>query len=552
MDFGFLFKSIKRAWFTFTALVLLGAVLGYSLASRGGGMYESNAVLLVSPPSESRVQVSFTNDPDRYVLGQLSVLRSATTAEQVANSLGDGETADGIQRMTKFVHSPKTDIVTVTVSTPDAERSRRIADAYLKNYFDILKGQVVDTRASDIEGLDAQLADINTQLAAVDQQLADAMKPYLPKAATLGNGSYAPIPAVEQVAPELVTRRETLLSEYNQVIATKTSLQELEVNNRLRVTSEVVQQATLPDAPTSESAMLLTIVGAIAGAFVGLLVVAVLARMSSVALDEEDVDQLLGRAPVGEFPSTRVYGKDRRNVIGALPERSKAFAEALAVQAEASAPGDATFTVLVAGAERSAGTTTLAGALARQFAVQGSRVVLVDADARDSELSRLFGAGRAGIPALLAGTSGAARNIEALSPTPVPNLSVLSIGAKAMGNVLTRRNVPTILDRTAELAHVVVVDGGPLLDSASTVQLTQMADVVVLAMPVDRTHTRTLTTIAARLQGRRGELLPVFVPASRRRLGRSGSPDVSDGVVVESVDAPFTVDTEPVGGARRS
>lgn len=92
MELSFVFNALRRYWWVFVACTVLGAVAGVLGNDRGSELYESTAVLIVSPPSESRVQVSFTNDPDRYVIGQLSVLRSDDLAERVANEVGDGAT----------------------------------------------------------------------------------------------------------------------------------------------------------------------------------------------------------------------------------------------------------------------------------------------------------------------------------------------------------------------------------------------------------------------------------------------------------------------------
>ena len=49
---------------------------------------------------------------------------------------------------------------------------------------------------------------------------------------------------------------------------------------------------------------------------------------------------------------------------------------------------------------------------------------------------------------------------------------------------MRRQNVPHLLEAASgnSNVHVVVIDGGPMLDAASTVQLCQLVDAVVLAV----------------------------------------------------------------------
>ena len=528
MELVFILNALRRYWWIFVVVAAVGAGAGFATSDRETTAFESRAVLLVSPPSESRVQVSFTNDPDRYVIGQLSVLRSDDLAERVANQVGDGASTAGIRATTAIEHEPQTDIVSVITKANTPDRARAIAAAYVDQYFQSLDEQVSETRQPEIDELTTELRQLETDVAGVDAQIATAMAPFLPTGAEPGNAGYAPIPGVDQVVPDLASKRQILLSQYDQVLATRTQLTELDINAKLRVTSEVVQSATLSDTPVKESGRLRIAAGAIAGAFLGLILVVLVARSSRTALDVREIEEALGQPVVGEFPAARTLVKNRKAIIEALPHGVASFADEVAVRAEAHAHVGGAFTVAVVGTERSAGCTTLAGALANRYAASGSLVVLVDADVRNSELSRLFAAGRPGIPALLAaaggdgsrGTSGG--RLDPFSPTSIPGLVVVGVGDKTANGALRRQQVPELLEAASAASHVVVFDCGPVLDSASTVQLIQMVDAVVLAVPTRRLLTRSLATLAAQLRGRRGGLLPVLMPVARRRSRRGG------------------------------
>jgi capsular polysaccharide biosynthesis protein/Mrp family chromosome partitioning ATPase len=553
VELSFVVNALRRYWWIFILATALGGGTALAVTDRGDDRYESRAVLLLSPPSESRVQVSFTNDPDRYVIGQLSVLRSDDLAERVANEVGGGATTRQIERDTTIEHEPETDIVDVVVLGADPQRARTIADAYVDQYFESLQEQVSETRQPEIEALSTQLDNITGQLADVDDGIRERMAPFLPEDGVIADGAYAPIPGVDQVAPDLLSQKSILLSQYNEVLATRTELTQLDINAKLRVTSQVVQRATLPTEPFVGDGPLVLIAGLVGGAFLGLLLAVLAARLSRTALDVHEIEEVLGQPIVGEFPSIRALSKNRRAAVEALPHRAATFVDSVAVRAEAHAPVEGTFTVAVVGTERSAGSTTLAGALANRYASNGSQVILIDADQRDSELTRLFAAGRPGIPALLANRAkdrpvnrrSDGSRFDPFSPTAVNGLVVVGIGDKADSGGLRRQVVPDLLEAASRSAHVVVFDCGPVLDAASTLQLVQLVDAVVLAVPTRRLLTRTLSTIASQLQGRRGGLLPVLMPIARRRGPKFPSNDRPETGAALTLAASVEVESAP-------
>jgi len=530
MELSFVVNAVRRYWWLFIACLVLGGVPGLLLTDESAASYESLGTVLVSPPSESLFQVSFTNDPDRYVVSQLSILRSEALAERVATRVSDemGRDISTAEVGTALTvrHSSKTDIVDLVVASPEPELSRLIVDAYIDLYFTSLRDQVNDSQEPEIQQLDEQLTDLQDQLTLIDESIAATMLPFLQREAD-PSGAFAPIPTLEQVAPQLASARTLVTSEINQVLSSKN---ELELSGKLRVTSQVVQRATLPTEPIIESGRLLLAAGLAAGGLLGLIACVVVARLSRTALDENQVGELLGAPVVGELPHARLLSKNRRAAVENLPDRVIPFVDALCVRAEANAKVGEALTVVVVGLERGSGTTTLAGAMANRYAANGSQVVLIDADPRDPELSRLFSAGSSGIPGLLAAAtldSGLPRRnregvrVDPYSPTAMRGLRVVGIGDKGTASGLRRQNVPEVIDISRRTAHVVVFDAGPLMDAASSVQLTQLVDAVVLAVPTRRLYTRTLQVVATRLRSRRGELLPVWVPASRRRGGRA-------------------------------
>ncbi|MEY4230458.1 MAG: hypothetical protein RLZZ362_1307, partial [Actinomycetota bacterium] len=518
MDVSFLIRSVRRYWWLFAVCVLLGLLPGLAQASGSSSHYESEAILLVGPPSESRVQVSFTNDPDRYVLGQVSVLQSQSIAERVANTVGGGETAQSVSQATTIGHEPKTDIVQIKVATEDPTLSPKIADAYLDVYFLLLEDQVSETRQPEIDELNRELDALQVRIAATDAAIATALQPYLPDAQAGAAGNYPPIPGVDQVAPELDSQRTALQAEFDQILATRTQLTQLDLSAKLRITTKVVQRGSVPTEPTAEPGRLLLVAGLIGGSFLGLVLCGLVTRLSSTAVAEDEIANALGVPVFGQLPKSRVVARNRRAALEQVPAPIATFVDGLAVQLEASAGVASSLTIAVVGVERASGATTLALALANRLAMNSSRVVVVDVDVRNSEITDLFAARSPGIAALLAdagpgadaaGSTRGARNgrrLDPYTPTLVPGVQVVGVGSRETNPVPRRQDVPRLIAAASANAHVVVFDAGPLLETAATIHLANLVDAVVLALPVRRLSVRVLGTVAAQLRGRRGDL----------------------------------------------
>ncbi len=526
MELSFIAGALRRYWWIVVILAVLGGIPGLIVRHDAIGKYEATAVLLVSPPSQSAAQVSLANDPDRYVIGQLSVLKSSALASVVATGVGNGQTSASIGDAVSVSHVPKTDIVQIKASTTNPALSQAIANQYAKSYLDQLHTQVDVTQQTQISPLQTQLDALLTQLSAVNGQIATAMAPYLNAKPISATSGYPPIPDPSTVVPALVTQRDTLISQYNQLLQSKTQVQ---LNGQLQVTSQVVQPAAAPTKLSLPRSKLYVIIGVVAGAFVGAVLCALIARISARVVNADQLGDVLGYPVVGRMPKISSLARDRRNALEAIEPQAAHFIDTLCVRAEANVRHGRAATILVVGTLRSAGATTLASALAARFAAGGSDVLLIDTNMRRPELTVLYAKpGQSGLAGLLAQADGrspdGARMADAFSQTQAPGVRVVGIGPRGDAPPLRRQTVPLLVEVACTQAQVVVFDGGPLLDAASNTQLAELVDAVVLAIPADRQKLRDLEVIARQLQGVRGEVLPVIVPAARPRRRRPGTP----------------------------
>gem|GEM_PF-1929055 len=539
MELSYVLNAVRRYWWVVVVCVGLGLVPLLSRESEED-TFVSEAVVLVSPPSESRTQVSYVNDPDRYVLGQLEALRSRTLAERVAARLGQGATAADVAAAVEIEHQPGTDVVQVRGTAVDALGAQQLVDAYVDTYFDDLAEQVEAAQGPDVQQLDQRLADISAQLALVDAAIAEAMEPYIEAASAPDAG---PIPSVEQVVPNLVSQKTTLLNQYQENLSLKT---QLEVSSKLRVTSQIVQRGSLPTEPES-SASRIALLAPVAGLVLGLALAVLLARLSPKVLDRRHAAQILRRPIVGTCPRSGAVRRHRGQLLASLPQPLVPFADGMCVRAEAAGRLGEPLRVLVTGTQRGAGATTVAAAMANRFAVGGAEVLLLDANARHPELSRLFARGGAGLADLRDADAdapprrGAAAVTAAVGVRIMQGLTLAGLVRADDVRALRRQHLQQLLVAAARRADVVVIDGGSIQHSASTSQLMRLVDVVVVTVPVARQRADELAGLARQLSGIDAEVLPVEVPVRTSPLGvgagrspsRVAGPDDTDATDVD-------------------
>jgi capsular polysaccharide biosynthesis protein/Mrp family chromosome partitioning ATPase len=521
VELSFVITAIRKRWWLIVAGAILGSMPGLLVQSVPPPTYSSTAVLLISPPTDS-----FVAAPDRHVENQVEIITSRATAEEVATRLGGDVTADEVASAVTVTQRVDTDIVAITAEAADRQQAQAIAQTYVEVYLDGQRLRADASTAPDLARINERLAAVNAELSAVNAEIGALVRPWLARAeagtATVG------IPPIQVLAPELTARQQLLLEEFTRLQALAT---DLEGAARSRATSEIVQPASLPSPPPlPERSDPILFVGFFVGAMLGVAAAIVWARFSTRVLDETAVAEILGTPVLGHLPAHRSLARDLVGAFAGLPRSLEPVLHRLVVRAEAMAPIDSPLRVAVVGTHRGAGCTTVATLLAARFAAEQAQVLLVDLDARDPHITRLFrAAGDGGIPKVLA--TGPDRSpapgprqprrpaprLDVLTETRRPEVKVLGLGDNRVGT-LRRSLVPGIIAAVEQRADVLVFDGGPLLEAASTVELCNQVDVVVLVVPLRQQRLPELSTVGRQLAEVHDRLIPL-ITSPRRSLG---------------------------------
>ena len=152
---------------------------------------------------------------------------------------------------------------------------------------------------------------------------------------------------------------------------------------------------------------------------------------------------------------------------------------------------DTTRSILVTSPEPGDGKSTVASNLAAGLALNGRRILLVDANFRRPELQNIFGVTNdVGFSNVLASLD----NFEnAVRQSQVPNLDVLTSGPKPANatELMESQLLVDFIERALEEYDHVIFDSGPMLFVSETVALAPRVDGVVTVVRA-RTNTRGL------------------------------------------------------------
>ncbi len=503
MELSFIISALKR----YSLIILVCAGLGVGLAvfyaqATNELLYSSSAGFEVEQPTG--VGTNPFADKDRYVAGQVAIMNSSTirktALEAINSSIEDGGeiTLVELGESITITQRPETSIVIIESQHQNRELAILIAQKYAEAYEDSLS--VVD------KNIQSRIAAEDVRLAALEEELAEVN-------ARIARSIRADDSSLEVANPAEASNRDDLQS---QIAAVRNAQEELRTRSIREIQTVLFETPTDAVAKTTKSPATLFVAGLFGGAIIGLIIALGLARFSSKVLDEVSVGELLGTPLVLELRHYRSLSHEPAAAFKALPISAVPTIDQLCVRAEAKAQ-TSQLVVAVVGTQRGSGGTTLAMAMAQRFAANGSSVILVDGDVRDPYISSAFGATAGGIPAVIA-NDGALADRDGrsfLTRTSNPRVAVLGLGGSKAASAFRRDTVAKVIEAARRKGQVIIIDGGPALESAATIQVLRLADAAVLATPTSRQKTGDLADIGRQLAPMRDKLIPVSTLPSK-------------------------------------
>ena len=520
-EVSYLFAMLRRR----ARVLLLGLSLGILVAvllGTSADRYQAQAQLLIGAPSTSNADA---NSLERNLTSQLSVLRSRETARAVTERLAGELTTQEVLSATTIEPVAGADVVLIQTTAARPAQAEAIAGAYASVYIKTSAERARARVAPELRRLDVQLTLLDGQIATTNESIARAVAPFLQR-----TGPGASIPDPRTVAPEAAARQQLLLNEYDRLLQQR---QDIEQAQQLRNASSVLQEAVADEEPLGPDRRRQLGVILIAG-FVSVAVALAIDTLSGRAVSELDVEQALGARIAATFRRDRRLRGSPAAVLD--PRRAPAEGERLlGLRAERQLTDPGPTVIVVAGAARGCGTTTVAMSLARHFATSGRTTILVDAVGGPGSLTAVLCLADHGGASVAADGSA---DVASALVTVLDDLHVLPNGA--YGDGLSRTVTGVAIDELEAIAEVVVFDAGTVFESSLSVS--SRAQMQVIAVDGEHTKIRRLEELGLILADFRGTVLPVLThPSRRRRPDRGGSAAALPGGAVELAPRPSRV-----------
>jgi capsular exopolysaccharide synthesis family protein len=466
--------------------VLVGAVIGGAAAFGASTMttpeYRATAQLYLAPASSATASIQDVAGGQRLATGYVQLANANVVLSQAMERIG-WKDLKSFRERTQISQVRDTPIILISFVDADpalaAEAANAIAEVFIVQSR-TLQSSLQETTVAE---LDEQIRRLQEDIRTLDAQIA-ALRPNQDVERT-------------QLDSSRQSKQQTLAS----IAKTRDDIRIAAL--RAENTVSLWEPAAAPLEPETPRVGLNTVLGAIAGALIVVLLVAVWSRIDDRVHTLEALREKLGIAPLGEVhrgtkPET-FLGKLFLRESPTSPE-AEAF-RALRTNILFANVDRQPRTILVTSALPLEGKSVVSSNLALAFAQAGTRTVLIDADLRRPSQHSLFRVRAArGLTTLL------------VDPDPLAALEEFRVTADLYvvpsgplppnpAELLSSARMSALLQRLVDGAGaVVIIDTSPVLAVADPAALATKVDGCVLVVDAARTHTNTARQAAEALR----------------------------------------------------
>lgn len=434
----------RRKW------VVLQAALGVPLLALGLSItqekeYTAEATLLFrqAPVLE---ETSSVIDPTREAATNGQLVGLPIVAERAAGELGD-VAADEILASVVVTPSADADTATISATTPSAERSAQIANAYGRAYISFRRRADRDQVQDAIDLAESSLADLG-------------------------------------LAEEGGAEGKAL----NEQLDKLRLIQALQTGG-----AELVQPATAPSSPSSPKPLRNTALGLVLGLLLGFALAALLERVDRRIRTSEEMEDLYGLPVLARIPRSNLLGGKRARSLGTRTPEGEAF-RVLRTNLRFFDVEREMKSILIVSPEEGDGKSTVAQGLATTMAEMGDDAVLVETDLRKGGAFRqVDGRAAGGLSNVLAGTP--LDKVLIKVDVPIQNsdesraLAVLPSGPAPPNpsELLEGDRMSAVLDELSQHFRYVILDSPALGAVSDALALVPMASQIVVVGGLGKT-----------------------------------------------------------------
>lgn len=447
---------LRRHWALFLACAVLvpGAAVAVSLAQTK--QYTATSSLLFRDPALDQKLFGTTfvqpsSDPDREAATDLTLVSLRRVAKVTAEDLGFS--VQYVRDRVKAVPAGRSDVVDVSATTADPDRSATLANRFALNYIGFRRG--ADRRL------------LNDATRTVERQLST-------------------IPPNERDS-----RRLSELRERRDQLEILSSLQTGNV--------ELVQRAQPPADPSSPRTLRNAVIGLLFGLLLGALAVYLRVRTDRSVGSPEQIQEISGRPVLAAIP---LASRDKMTPATLTPVTLESF-RLLRANLRYFNLGRQLRTVLVTSASPAEGKSTVAANLAVAAATSGERVLLVEADLRKPTLrTRLGFEPTAGLSEVLAGMRDLGDTIIRYDVGGNNTLDCLLAGLSFPnpGELLESDRMAEFLRQVSDEYELVIVDTPPIMLISDAIPLIEHVDGVLAVARIGVTDRKSIKLLSDRLE----------------------------------------------------
>ncbi len=393
----------------------------------------------------------------------------------------------------------------ISLRQQESELERRLAEM----------GEIYGDRHPQMVATRAELADLKNTIRAEISKVVDGLRNEMSIARTRAA-------ALERI----LTQRRQSLAEMNVDEVRLIALQrEAESNQNLlevvmarfkeisaqedfqKADATILSRAALPRGPSFPNKPLMLGLAVVCSIFLSVLVAFAIDQSGSGLRSMEQIEQLMGMAPLGLVPAlSEVDRLGKKPAAYLLKRPNSTYSEAIrTVYANLSLmTGDnKTKTLLITSSIPSEGKTSISVSLARALAIQGQKVMLLDCDFRRGTAHKGFGVSAG--PGLMDYLVGSATAEEVTRRDPKTDASFISVGrhsSTALSFQLYKKleGLMNSLKKSGDY-HVIIMDSPPILAVSDSRMLAGFVDEALFVVRWAKTRREHVSRALQQLMG---------------------------------------------------
>ncbi len=478
---GYLEVLRRHKWIVLGVVVATAAVaLGLSVAQTP--LYRSTAEVLVESGTPQQLFDPVTGDyrdPVRIMQNEIEFIASDAVTAAVEGEMDNPATVTVTAR-------EDADIIAISATSDDAELAADTANTYAEVYLRERRQQSVQDYQESAAVVNAQLQQLNNQLAGITSNLeAIALQLLAPTPDT-------PVGDLSEQQARLEERQAAVEQERTDLQATARQL-ELTAQLLREGTATITQEATVSSEPYSPQPLRNVLLAVVVGLILGVGLAFLREYLDDSVRTKEDIERATGLSVLALLPSVGSWknSSDTHLITVEAPKSPPAEAyRSLRTAIQFMGIDDPLPVVAITSSRSGEGKTTTTANLAIVLAQAGQRVLAMDCDLRKPRLHQFFGLtnSRGFTTALVDGSlDGALHELPTYG-----RLAVMPSGVVPPdpAELLASTRTDALFEKLLPHFDVIVVDSPPVLPVTDALVLSRMADAVILVTSARKTSKR--------------------------------------------------------------